>query len=214
MTRNQTTAGITLFLLLASLVMGGCEGGIKLPDIPRSAYLLGPNADPTAAKLLKSEIYPAEAKLGDDLDIVVVREGGQITIVNRTAVEYDNVQIWLNQQYVGLLPKIKIGTKNRFNLNTFINQHGEGFPVGGLLTPDRSYPVVLAELYLPPDGRTGNTAEQGPAGESDATNTSDATTTNEPPTDDIDDTVSESPVVPIGRRHRLTVRDMDRHIMR
>lgn len=210
-------------LSLASLTLfaaTGCNngaGGLQLPEIPRSAYLLGAVADPTAAANLKAEIYPAKAKLGDDLDIVVVRNGDQISIVNRTAVEYENVQIWLNQQYVGQLAKISIGTNNRYQLNHFINSHGEGFPVGGLLTPDRSYPIVLAELYEPPTGASGDTAPNGEADTSEtAAEESNATTTDDEPREGKlnDDWSDGTPGPPIGLRHRLTVRDLDRHIMR
>jgi len=32
----------------------------------------------------------------------------------------------------------------------FIDKHGEPFPVGGLLTPDKTLPVLLVELYVSP----------------------------------------------------------------
>ncbi len=207
---NPIKLTILTFAAFALFTGTGCNngtGGLQLPEIPRSAYLLGAVADPDAAAKLKSEIYPAKAKLGDDLDIVVVRKGDQVTIVNRTSVAYENVQVWLNQQYVGQLARISIGTNNRYQLNHFINQHGEGFPVGGLLTPDRSFPIVLAELYVPPVGASGDAADQGQPGDANST---DNTTTNEPSTN----APPTDPVIPVGRRHRLTVRDLDRHIMR
>jgi len=203
---HRTATSLSLALFAAVFVLGGCTG-IQLPDIPRSAYLFGPLADQAAAERLKSEIYPAQAPLGDDLDMVVLRQGGKITFINRTATAYRNVHIWLNQQYVGQVENISIGTNNTHSLRFFVNKHAEGFPVGGLLTPDRSFPIVLAELYIPPtaeaadaSGVDGKSGEQGKPGNEVI---SDSTKTDARP-----------PMVSQGRRHRLIVRDLDRHIMR
>lgn len=91
--------------------------------------------------------YPSDATYGPDLDIVVRREGGSLTFANRTAQPYRDVRIWLNQQYVRELPAIEIGPDNRFDLNRWINEHREPFPVGSFLAPDAAFPVVLAELF-------------------------------------------------------------------
>lgn len=96
-------------------------------------------------------VYPAETEYGDDLDIIVQRQGrGSILINNRTAVPYEDMVLWLNRQYVRAMPRIQIGTENNlFDLAGWLNQHGEKFPVGGLLRPEQSRPVVLAELFDP-----------------------------------------------------------------
>lgn len=90
--------------------------------------------------------YPADATYGPDLDIVVRREGPNLTFVNRTAQPYRDVRVWLNQEYVRDLPAIEIGPSNRFDLNRWINEHREPFPVGTFLAPDAAFPVVLAEM--------------------------------------------------------------------
>ena len=93
--------------------------------------------------------YPSSAPVTADLDIVVRRDGGALMLVNRTARRFENVQIWLNQQHVGLVPRIAIGDANRFDLSSFINEYGEPYPIGGLLTPEKTFPIVLAEMFDP-----------------------------------------------------------------
>ena len=100
--------------------------------------------------------YPADAVPGPDLDILVRQDGGTLRVKNRTPAAYRDAQLWLNQQYVSPVREVPIaagGDHQNLPLRGFINQHGEPFPVGGFLTPDRGVPVVLAELYVPATGQ-------------------------------------------------------------
>lgn len=117
-----------------------------------SRPLLNPSADAALAAELSRIPYPKDAKLGADLDIVVIRDGRYAQLVNRTARSWTDVQIWLNQQYVGQVPAIAIGTDNTLDLVDFINQFGEPFPTGSLLRPEDAYPIVLAEIIDPATG--------------------------------------------------------------
>jgi hypothetical protein len=126
---------LPLLLLAASL--SGC--GIFVP----------PEADPALAQQLSQLVYPKDAPLGADLDIVIVRHGSEIQLVNRTARATPAGAIWLNQQYVGLSQGLRIGTENTMDLIKFINEHGEAYPVGAVFQPEKSYPLVLAELFDP-----------------------------------------------------------------
>lgn len=96
--------------------------------------------------------YPAGAEHGPDLDIVVRRDGDRVTLINRTPQTYRDVRVWINQQYVRELAFIEIGPDNTLDLTRWINRHGEPFPVGTLLAPDKAFPVVLAELVDPETG--------------------------------------------------------------
>ena len=109
----------------------------------------GPAPMPEHVQVLSQLSYPAEAELAADLDIVVVRRGSALLLTNRTAYPYEQMQLWLNQQYVSQIERITIGRENRFNLKRFTNRHREPFPVAGFLSPDKAFPVVLAELYDP-----------------------------------------------------------------
>jgi len=90
--------------------------------------------------------YPNQAPHGD-LDIIVGQDNGEIIVTNRTASTYDQVYLWLDQQYVGLLEHIPIGIASRMPLAAFINEYGESYPIGGFLTPDKTRSFVLAELF-------------------------------------------------------------------
>lgn len=108
--------------------------------------------DPAIARQLAQTPYPRNAD-ADDLDIVVVRRGPHLVLSNRSAHAYGHGQLWLNQQYVAPVDTVPIGVDSQIHLSRFINEHGESFPTGGPLTPDKTLPVVLVELYatVPPD---------------------------------------------------------------
>lgn len=93
--------------------------------------------------------YPIDAQVGPDLDVVVVRSGGQIELVNRTPRAYESVVLWLNGQFVRPVDRVAIGSNPGLPLREFVNGYGEGFPTGSFLRPERSAVLVLAELYDP-----------------------------------------------------------------
>ncbi|XAM00040.1 hypothetical protein OT109_01370 [Phycisphaeraceae bacterium D3-23] len=96
--------------------------------------------------------YPADVPYGPDLDILLVRSNADIRLVNRTPHHYNGMVLWLNQQYAAQAGSIKIGTDNVHTLTDFINRHREPYPVGTILNPDKTDPLVLAELYNPATG--------------------------------------------------------------
>ncbi len=105
--------------------------------------------EPEQVTQLAATPYPESAPLGDDLDILVVTHGRSLQLVNRTPRSYNNIQLWLNQQFVGNVETIAIGTDNSVNLLHFINRYHETYPAGSFLHPDRAFPVVKAEIYDP-----------------------------------------------------------------
>lgn len=128
---------ICIFLLAVSMAMVAC--GNK------------PLTDERAIKLA-AMVYPEEGPRGDDLDIVIERKRGTLRLDNRTPAAYENHLLWLNQQYVSPVEKISIGAGNSLSLKQCVNRWREHFPIGGILTPDKGYPVVLAELVHPDTG--------------------------------------------------------------
>jgi hypothetical protein len=108
-----------------------------------------PKADPKLAAELSPLVYPGQAPLGPDLDILVIRHGPHIQIANREPRSFGNVQVWLNQQWVSKIDRLAIGSDNRSDLTHFVNHYGEQYPTAGFLAPDRSLRLVLAELYDP-----------------------------------------------------------------
>jgi hypothetical protein len=111
--------------------------------------------DKQRASELSQLRYPADAPAGPDLDIVVRQKGSSLDLKNRTPAAYRDVQVWLNQQFVSPLPQLPIaegGETRDVPLRQFINHRADPYPVGGFLSPDRGFPVVLAELYDPATG--------------------------------------------------------------
>ncbi len=125
-------------LLIAAVLFAlpGCEQDQPVLD------------DPTASALSALR-YPGKSGYGPDLDIVVIREGPNIRLINRTANSYEGMQLWLNQQYVQQADPITIGDNPQIHLAALINRHREPFPTGTFLQPDLARPVISVELYDP-----------------------------------------------------------------
>ena len=117
--------------------------------LPGCSTLRDTTAPPQTVKRLAQLDYPEDAPHGPDLDVLLVRSGGQVRLVNRTAVSYAGMQLWLNRQWVRDSGTIQIGTDNLRELTDFINLYEEPYPVGTFLNPDQTAPLVLAELYNP-----------------------------------------------------------------
>jgi len=93
--------------------------------------------------------YPEQADATGNLDIHVVRQGNTVMLANRVPKRFQRMQLWLNGRFVRRIDTLAIGTGNRYPLNSFVNRHGERFPLPGLLSPRKTQPVVKAELYNP-----------------------------------------------------------------
>lgn len=147
-------------ILLASLLTAVAFGAVgcaklKLPSLPR---LWGTKAPaPTDVAVDPAEVppwtpYPSDAVLGEDWDIVVTKARGELVLTNRAPRSFRNVQVWLNRQYVAEAKLIRIGSGNRIPLHRFVNEHGESFPIAGILTPDKGFPLLSCVLFDPATG--------------------------------------------------------------
>lgn len=103
-------------------------------------------------KKLASLDYPDKAGYGDDLQVIITREDGVLRLNNTGIVTKRDCLLWINRQYVTLLPLLKIGTGNTVELTACINRHEEPYPVGYWLRPDLDQRVVLTELFDPATG--------------------------------------------------------------
>lgn len=130
-------------LVLLTLALGAC-----------SSMGIGGQPSASAIEHLSSLVYPSQSDRGQDLDILVVRKHDSISLINRTPRVYHNVEVWLNQQYVNVVPRLEIGkdASTRLALPSFIDSHGDVYPVGGLLTPEKNQPLLMAELFDPATG--------------------------------------------------------------
>ncbi|MEM1444933.1 MAG: hypothetical protein AAGF84_02665 [Planctomycetota bacterium] len=97
--------------------------------------------------------YPADAEIGQPLQLEVIRDGQHLRFINREPREFRRVTLWLNQQYAGVAERIAPGSyesvsANSVPLGAFINEHGEPFPVGRFLAPDDTIALVSAEMVF------------------------------------------------------------------
>lgn len=147
----KTRRTLVLLIALSSMTAVGCA-----TDQPTIA------TEKVAS--LASMDYPLNAKNVENLDIIVRRKGTHVALTNRTANNYENMYLWLNQMYVAEPVTVAIGPDNRYDLRTFVSEHRRSFPIAGFLAPDKAFPVVLAELYDPAtDTRYRLTADRDPA---------------------------------------------------
>lgn len=137
MSAPLTGMSAPLICLLCLLSLAGCS-------TTRDA-----TAPPQTIRRLAALDYPADAPHGPDLDILLVRSGNRVRLVNRTANTYSGMQLWLNRQWVADSGTVQIGTENLRTLTDFINRYEEPYPVGTFLNPDQTQPLVLAEFYDP-----------------------------------------------------------------
>jgi len=107
--------------------------------------------NPAGNPNLASAPYPTQLHTADSVPIQVLRDEEHISIVNSTAVDYNNTTIWINQRYSSQLPPIPAGSTLRLNLWTLRDAYGEQFNAGGLWRTDEPTLLVIAELQLGPD---------------------------------------------------------------
>lgn len=129
-------------LLIAASVLCGCE------SIKYVATSVLPADKPEDAQR-QPHIYPQAMPLGKELSLEVTRvDRRHIRIENRTAVPYEKVQVWLNEQYGGTLDVLPIGDSGSISLAQFLNEFGEPFPVGAFLEPEKAAAVVAAVILV------------------------------------------------------------------
>lgn len=96
--------------------------------------------------------YPRQADIAEAWDIELERiDRRQVRIDNRTTRNLAEVTFFFNQQYGGVIEELPVGKPVTINLQNFVNEHGERFPVGSLLEPEKSRVIVLADALV--DGK-------------------------------------------------------------
>jgi hypothetical protein len=142
MSKTPTVRWLAIACLAALSGAVGCEG---IKHLFTSAVPVHEGSQQN----LDPHIYPADLPLGQALTLEVVRtDRKHIRINNRTAVPYTVVQVWLNEQYGTTLEELPIGDSSPIPLIRFVNQHGEQFPVGSFLEPDKTRVVATAAIVV------------------------------------------------------------------
>lgn len=139
-----------LILMAAAATAGGCGfiDELNLPLLTESGRRID-GADPFESP--DPMEYPETAQIVEPIDIEIVRSGNAIRLHNRTVQRYENVQLWLNHQYGAEIDQVPIGESGPYALQSFVNQHGEPYPVALFLAPENDRPLVLADMVR--DGR-------------------------------------------------------------
>ncbi len=113
----------------------------------------GTALDAGAIEALAALAYPERARPAEpDPDVLVIRDGEFVRVINRTADAFRGTQLWLNQQYVAT-PEVLPPGETRLALDTFVNRYREAYPTGTLLTPDADAELLIAEAYDPATDR-------------------------------------------------------------
>ncbi len=127
-------------LVVAALAAGGCEG------VKHLWVSINPSGE-APTQTIQPRYYPADMIVGGSLNVELIRvDRKHIVIDNRTAAPYHDVTLWLDKQWGADLDTIPIGRGDPIELVRFINEHGEPFPVGSFLEPDKSRTLVLGDL--------------------------------------------------------------------
>lgn len=92
--------------------------------------------------------YPDDMEIGESLRIEVIRNGRSIVLDNRSVESYENVVLWLNQEYGATIPMIEIGRNQPIALSHFVNWFGDTYPLARFLNPDRDKTLITAEIQL------------------------------------------------------------------
>ena len=92
--------------------------------------------------------YPAELGQGETINVQVTRSGSHIVIVNGTAIEFEDIDLWMNQRYLHHLSELRPGGTVRISLGDFWDVWGGGPNPGGLLRWYDPTPVVLVQAQI------------------------------------------------------------------
>ncbi len=130
-----------ILITLALVTLPACEG------LDHILVSLKPTGTPT--QYAPPRQYPSDTPVGDSLDVEVVRiDRTAIRITNRTARDLAGAHIWINDEYGSTINRLPVGGDTTITLNRFVNHHGERFPIGSLLEPEKTYTIVAADIIF------------------------------------------------------------------
>ena len=92
--------------------------------------------------------YPVELGQSEVVNVQVTRDGDQMVIVNGTAIDFENIDLWLNQRYLHPVERIAPGETVTLGLGDFWDLWGGGPNPGGLLRWFDPTPVVLVQAQI------------------------------------------------------------------
>ncbi len=129
--------------LFTTTLLAGCVDNAVL--IPSSDTSLNKTAATFATDAKACFPYPVEAQRGKDLDIraEVGYMWNVINLVNYAGQDWENVELWVNKQYVLPLAHLESGKTKRISFKMLYDNEGSYFPLGG---------TMIKSLELKKDG--------------------------------------------------------------
>ncbi|MFB0986171.1 MAG: hypothetical protein QMB94_07705 [Phycisphaerales bacterium] len=122
-------ATMTAILTFSVIAAAGCSG---------KEY------DPTRA----TRPYPEQLGQGAMVKVQVFRDGGSLIIVNASAQPFDDLDVWVNRQYMLHLDRLDVGETRTVWFGDFFDQWGETPVAGGFFRTDAPTPSVLVQLQI------------------------------------------------------------------
>ena len=99
-----------------------------------------------AAKATKP--YPAALGQSEVVAVQVTREGDEMILVNGTAIDFQDIDLWLNRRYMLHVKQLAPGQTMRLAMGDFWDVWGGGPNPGGLLRWYDPTPVVLMQAQI------------------------------------------------------------------
>ncbi len=116
-------------LSLSAIIVSGCSG---------QRY------DPSRA----TRPYPEELGQGAMVKVQVFRDGGDLIIINASAQAFEDLDIWINRQYMLHLDHLAVGETRTVWFGDFFDQWGETPVAGGFFRTDAPTPSVLVQFQI------------------------------------------------------------------
>ncbi len=131
-TNNGGICLIVAAAFVAAVLLSGC-GSMKRADVGEAEPMF----------------FPKDFEVAGSFDIDVIR-------VDRKHIRFDNssvrifrgARVFLNHDYSADISMIATGKSNLIALDGFVNEHGERYPVGSFLQPEKNRPILLGELVI------------------------------------------------------------------
>ncbi len=115
-------------MTIACIALHGCSTGVR--------------SDPAMA----TRPYPFQLTQERVIEAQVLNDGVDMVIVNATVLEFNNVDVWLNQRYMRHIEHISAGETLRLSIIDFWDHRGEAPFPGGIFRRFQPTPIRLVQI--------------------------------------------------------------------
>ena len=95
-----------------------------------------------------TDMYPEQLGQSEVVDVQVSRSGDTMKIVNGTAIDFRDINLWLNRRYMQRIDRILPGETLTLEMGSFWDAWGGGPNPGGLLRWYVPTPIVLVQAQI------------------------------------------------------------------